>query len=298
MILVTTPTGNTGSALVRTLVEAGHPVRVLVRDPAKLPVDLQGRIAIAQGSMLDADAFARALEGCEAMYVCIPQADDATDVMAHYASFAHVAVEAAKRSGTPRIVYLSGAGKASPLAQRAGSATALFHAEDIFADSGLALRALRCPVFYESTLWQMEPIIHAGMMFGLMPGDYHHGQVAARDIAAVAAAWLADTQWNGVQGVGVFGPVDVSQDEVADWIAQAIGKPVRYQQIPRERYVGNLRGFGVSDALANDVATMFEAIADGLFDAESRVAGTTEMMSMPRWIHDVFVPAFANPREY
>ena len=298
MILVTTPTGNSGSMVLRQLVEAGHSVRALVRNPAKIPANLHDHIGIVQGSMLDVDVFAHALEGCESLYFCIPQADDANDVTEHYATFANTAVQAAKQAGTHRVVYLSGAGKDSPLATHAGSASALFHAEDILAASGLALRALRCPVFYESTLWQIDAIKHAGMLFGLMPGDYRHGEVAVRDIAAAAVACLTDKQWNDVQGIGVFGPVDISQDEIATWVGQAIDKPVRYQQIPRERYVSNLQGFGVSDALSNAVADMFEAIANGLFETEPRTAVNSAATSMPDWIGEVFVPAFANPQQY
>lgn len=291
MILVTTPTGNTGSLLLGQLVAAGEPIRALTRHPAKLSTELRAQIEVVQGSMLDPDVFAQALDGCESLFLCIPQADDAADVMEHYASFAQIAVRAAQQSGTRRVVYLSGAGKDSPLAARAGSASALFCAEDLLAQSGLALRALRCPVFFESTLWQMEPIHHAGMMFGLMPGDYRHGQVAVRDIAAAAADWLTDASWNDVQGVGVFGPTDVSQNEIAAWVGEAIGKPVRYQQVSRERYIGNLTQFGVSDALAIAVADMFEAIANGLFDAEARPP-TATATPMQQWIRDVFVPAF------
>ena len=298
MILVTTPTGNTGSRLLRQLVAAGQPVRALARSPEKIPADLRATTEVVQGSLLDAPALTQALEGCDSMFFCIPQADDATDVMEHYATFAEIAVQAAQNSGTRRVVYLSGAGKDSLLAGQAGSASALFHAEDIIAESGLALRALRCPVFYESTLWQAESIKHAGMMFGLMPGDYRHGQVAVQDIASAAAAWLSDQQWNDVRGVGVFGPVDVSQDEIADWIGQAIKQPVRYQQVSREQYVGNLGNFGVSSALANAVADMFEAIANGLFDAEPRLTHAIPAMSMPAWIDEVFVPAFASERAY
>lgn len=35
MILVTTPTGNTGSVIVQQLVERGQQVRIFVRDPEK-----------------------------------------------------------------------------------------------------------------------------------------------------------------------------------------------------------------------------------------------------------------------
>lgn len=297
MILVTTPTGNTGSLVLQQLVEAGQQTRVLVRNAAKLPTALRTDIEVVEGSMLDPDAFMRAAEDCDSMFFCIPQADDADDVDAHYKQFANAAVQAAKQGGVRRIVYLSGAGKDSPLAEKAGTITGLFHAEDVLTISGISLRVLRCPVFYESTLWQTQAIANAGTMFGLLPADYRHGQVAVRDIARAALSQLMDPTWNDVQSVGVFGPTDISMNEVAESISAAVDSPVRYQQIPRAAYVNNLRNFGVSDALATAVADMFEAIAAGVFDSEPRLADENAL-SFQQWVDEVFVHTFANAQQY
>lgn len=68
-VLVTGGTGFTGSHTVRALVAAGHEVRILVRDPAKLrrvfephgfvPAD------VAVGDMTDSNAVEQALAGCD-----------------------------------------------------------------------------------------------------------------------------------------------------------------------------------------------------------------------------------------
>jgi uncharacterized protein YbjT (DUF2867 family) len=44
MILITTPTGNIGSQLVKQLLAANQPVRVIVRDPAKLPPEVRAKV--------------------------------------------------------------------------------------------------------------------------------------------------------------------------------------------------------------------------------------------------------------
>jgi len=139
MILVTTPTGNSGSLILRQLVEGGHTVRVLARDPNKIPEELRAQIEIVQGSLLDVDALTRALQGCDTAYYCIPQSTTPDDVIRYYEEFATIAVQAIQVAGTQRIVYLSGAGTDSPLRENAGTATGLFHAEDILGKSGAAL---------------------------------------------------------------------------------------------------------------------------------------------------------------
>lgn len=131
-------------------------------------------------------------------------------------------------------------------------------------------------------------------LFGLLSGAYRHGQVAVHDIARTAATLLSDTSWSDVAGVGVFGPADVSLDEIAGWVGEALGAPVRYQQLAPGEEREMLRGFGVSEALVEAVIAIFVAIGAGLFDAEPRPAAAADALAMPQWIEDVFAPAFRN----
>ena len=292
MILVTTPTGNSGSLILRQLVEGGHAVRVLVRDPQKIPEDLRAKIEIAQGSLLDVDEFTKALTGCDTVYYCIPQGVTPTNVMKYYEDFAGVAAEAIRRAGTKRIVYLGGAGKASPYHDNAGTLSGLYRAEDILAESGAAMRALHCPNFYEGLLWQVQAIAKANMFFIAVPGDCKYPEVALRDIANVAVKWLTDPNWTGVEGVGVIGPEDLSSNEVAQLLSDALGRPIYFQQLSREENLNNLLQFGLSDVLANSMADLYEAVAQGLFAAEPRTPETTAPTSMKQWIAEVFVPTY------
>jgi len=290
MILITTPTGNTGSLILRTLAESGQPVRAFARDLQKLPADLRDKIEIAQGSLLNADEFAQALEGCDIVYYCIPQSSTPDDVIRYYEEYATVAVQAMRMAGTRRVVYLSGAGHDSPLAQAAGTATGLFRAEDILAASGLSTMALRCPPFFESLLWQIEAIARAGMFFVAIPGDAKHPQVAVRDIADVAVRWLLDESWQGVNAVGVLGPMNISHNDIAAALTNALGKPIHFVPMSREQNRENLTQHGINEVLADGVGEMFEAIGNGLIDAEPRTPQSTTPTTIRQWIDEVFVP--------
>ncbi|HBG96145.1 MAG TPA: epimerase [Chromatiaceae bacterium] len=58
-------TGGTGLQVVEQALEAGHRIRALVRDPAKLP-EREGLIVI-QGDALDQDAVNRCVQGADAV---------------------------------------------------------------------------------------------------------------------------------------------------------------------------------------------------------------------------------------
>lgn len=64
MILLTGATGYLGSQIARTLLERRAHLRVLVRDPARLPPDAAGKACeVMVGDLRDADALAKAVRG-------------------------------------------------------------------------------------------------------------------------------------------------------------------------------------------------------------------------------------------
>ncbi len=292
MILVTTPTGNTGKLIVKQLVEMGYPVRILARDPEKIPNEIRAHIEILQGSLLDLDILTRALEGCETAYYCIPQSTNPSNLLQYYDDFAQIASQAIKHAGSKRIVYLGGAGKESGI-KTAGAASALFHAEDVLVASGAAVLTLRCPVFFDNLIWQIPPILYTHSWGLPIPGDYKLAQVAAKDIASAAVHWLSDASWHNVRGVGVLGPEDISHDQIAEAVAEAIGKTVRFRQTTRAEHVSILTKEGLSSAIAEGVA----AIAEGLFTTEPRTPETTTPTTIQQWLREDFLPVLQSSHE-
>lgn len=66
-VLVTGGTGFVGQHSVRALLDAGHTVRLLARDPARVPFK---ELEVATGDVTDAAAVAKAVAGCEAVLHC------------------------------------------------------------------------------------------------------------------------------------------------------------------------------------------------------------------------------------
>ncbi len=113
LTLVTGATGYIGGRLVPRLLERGHRVRCLARDPSKLALDpWRDQVEVVQGDVLDPATLVAALEGCDYAYYLIHS-------MGHTADFgqtdrvgAHNFQEAAAAVGLRRIVYLGGLGRA------------------------------------------------------------------------------------------------------------------------------------------------------------------------------------------
>ena len=74
MIVITAPTGQIGGRLLSLLLEAAHgeQLRVVVRDPSRLPEAVRGRVEVVTGSHGDAATAERAFAGADAVFWLVP----------------------------------------------------------------------------------------------------------------------------------------------------------------------------------------------------------------------------------
>ena len=114
-VLVTGATGYIGGRLVPRLVEAGYPVRCLVREPRKLghrPWVNDPRVEVVKGDVSDTACLRSAMQGCRAAYYLVHSMIVAG---AAYRQRDRMLAEgfarAAEASGLERIIYLGGLGE-------------------------------------------------------------------------------------------------------------------------------------------------------------------------------------------
>ena len=111
LVLVTGATGYIGGRLVPALLEAGYPVRCLVRDARRL----QGRpwsdqVEVVEGDALKPETLAPAMEGVWAAYYFIHSLTDTKEYRERDKVVARDFGRAAKAAGIQRIIYLGGLG--------------------------------------------------------------------------------------------------------------------------------------------------------------------------------------------
>jgi uncharacterized protein YbjT (DUF2867 family) len=111
VILVTGATGYVGGRLVPRLLEAGHRVRVLARDPARLAGrPWLRRVEVAKGDVLEPETLRPAMHGVAAAYYLVHSMGDTAEFHERDLSAAANFAAAARLAGVARIVYLGGLG--------------------------------------------------------------------------------------------------------------------------------------------------------------------------------------------
>ncbi|MGI5447277.1 NAD(P)H-binding protein [Streptomyces sp. CA-243310] len=294
MIVITAPTGNIGRSLLSRLLEsapaAGEELRVIVRDPARLPDAVHGRVEVITGSHGDAEVVDRAFEGADAVFWLVPPDASLTPQDA-YSRFSGPAVKALAAHGVGHVVGVSALGRGTPLADRAGLVTASLAMDDLIADSGVAYRSLANPSFFENLLEESDSIRDKGVFVDVVDGDRKAPFVACADIAAVAAGLLLDRSWTGTDSVPVLGPQDLSPNDVARIMSAQLGRPVRYERQPLDELYTNLVGYGLNEAFVQGIVDMKRAKDQGLDAGVVRTPDTSSPTDFEQWCAQTLKPA-------
>lgn len=290
MIVITTPTGDIGRQVLDRVLDSGQAVRVIARDPSRLPERVRARAEVVQGSHGDADAITRALAGADRLFWLVPPPPFSHPGSAerYYLDFTRPACEAIRGLGAG-VVGVSTLGHGYQ--GKAGLLSAALAMDKLMEGTGAAYRALALPFFMENLLRQIQEIREQGTFSMANTADRPLPTVATRDVAAAAAALLLDTSWSGQASVPLTGPDNLTPDDMAEVISGTLGRTVRYRQVPAaDRQAAMLRR-GASEAMAQDMADMTEAQNNGIYDAEPRDPGSATATSFRQWCHDTLKPA-------
>ena len=291
MIVITAPTGLIGRQVLGNMLGSGEPIRVIVRDPSRLPSEVRERVAVVQGSHGDIDVVDLAFAGADAVFWLVPPDPHADSAEVAYVDFTRPACDAFKRYGVQRVVGISALGRGTAAAGHAGLVTASLAMDDLIASSGVSYRALTMPSFMDNLLRQVPAIKDRGVIVAPISGDRKLPTCATRDIAAAAARLLLDESWSGNGHVAVLGPEDLSFTDMAQIMSEVLDQPVRYQQIPAQALKDRLTGAGMSDAMAQATVDMMVAKDQGLDNAEPRTPQSTTPTSFRQWCLEVLKPA-------
>jgi uncharacterized protein YbjT (DUF2867 family) len=289
MLVITSPTGQIGRQVLDRVLDHSEPIRVIARDPDRLPTRVRKRVDVVQGSHGDPDVVDYAFAGANAVFWLVPPDSQAAGPEVAYLDFTLPACDSFKNQQVERVVGISALGRG--VIDNAGYVSASLAMDDLIASTGVSYRALTMPSFMDNLLWQVEPIKNQGAFFSPISADRKMPTCATRDIAATAATLLLDNSWNGVGSVPVLGPEDLSLNEMAQIMSEVLGRSIDYQRIPFDAYKAQFTDRGMSEGMAQGMVDMMAAKNAGLDNAEPRTAQASTPTSFRQWCQDVLKPA-------
>ena len=229
-ILVTGATGNTGRAIVDALADRGAPVRAMVRTEADRG-RVRAGVEVVVADFDEAAAIEAALDGAERAYLVTPSSERAEEQQKRFADLA-------AKAGTRHLVVLSqlGSEEHSPVRFLRYHAAVERHIRDL----GIGYTFLRPNLYFQGLLMFTGSISAEGKFFAPI-GDAAVSAVDVRDIAAVAAAALTEAGHEGATYT-LTGPEAITHAQIAAALTAALGRTVRFIDVPPEAFADGIRG--------------------------------------------------------
>lgn len=251
VILVTGATGNVGPHVVRQLVEAGADVRALLLDGDPGAADLPDGVDIVRGDLSDPDSLDGCLDDVGAVLVMWPfftlNVDTAPAVLDKIKKHAR------------RIVFISSIGVHLGIEAKDDNCHA--YLEGLIEATGLEWTFLRTTGFAANAMLSWRHQIRADGVVRSPHGAAARSPIHVADVAAVAVRALTTDGHAGARYV-VTGPQALTQVEQLDMIGDAIGRRLRWEDVPPEDALGQMVASGWPPAYAEGALDYFAMLVE------------------------------------
>lgn len=233
-IAVAGGTGALGRRVVDRALLAGHTVRLLTRDTARIPAELRGRVAAVVGDARARDVADELVRGAEVVFSCAGasvmmergrgwRGYGAVDTPLNTAL-----VDAAVAAGRPRFVYVSVFH--TPAMRRLAYVDAHERVVERIAASGLPFGIVRPTGFYSAVTTSYLGLARQGALPEIGDGSARTNPIGDDDLAAICAGAIDADERALVIDAG--GPDVVTRHAIAELAFAAAGVRPRYRRVP------------------------------------------------------------------
>jgi uncharacterized protein YbjT (DUF2867 family) len=222
-VLVTGATGFVGGHLVPALVDAGHEVTALSRDPTGY--DPPAGVSVRGGDLLDPDSLDGVFEGIDAAYYLVHSMHAGEDFEERDRRAARNFATAASEAGVDRVVYLGGLGEESgSLSPHLRSRREV---EEVLAGGDYDLTTLRAAVIVGAGSASFRMVVQLVKRLPVMVTPRWVGNecqpIAISDVVAYLVGVLDAPETAG-ETYGIGGPDVLTYSEMLRATARAMGR--------------------------------------------------------------------------
>jgi uncharacterized protein YbjT (DUF2867 family) len=266
-ILVTGAAGDIGAIgrnLTGMLLAKGHRVRALVRREDDRSESLRRLGAeVVQGDLTDLASMHRVIDGTARIYFGMSVSPAYLEATVNTAAVArHHGVEAFVNMSQMTVTQMS-------ITETTDSPQHKLHwlAEQALAWSGLPIVTVRPTVFLESFFLRLAAAgIRDRDELALPLGSSRTSPVSAVDVAHAVSVILDDPRPHIGRIYNLTGFESADLDHYARVFSGALGRPIRYRNVPLSGWIDGLRDAGVPIHLVSHLAAMADLHAQGRYD--------------------------------
>ncbi|MFK0332365.1 NmrA family NAD(P)-binding protein [Rhizobium sp. NPDC090275] len=246
MFAITGVTGQVGGIVATQLLQAGLPVRAILRNAEKGKAWREKGAELALAEMTDADALTAAFTGAEGVFLLIPPTFDPTSGFPEVRAVIAALKTALLRARPERVVCLSTIGAQ---AEELNLLSQLGLVEQELSTLPLPIAFLRAAWFMENAAWDVAAAREAGVIASfLQPLDQAYPMVSVADVGERAASLLRES-WSGKRIVELQGPAKVTPADIAAAFSKVLGKPVGAEIVARESWEALFKGQGMRNPM-------------------------------------------------
>ena len=266
-ILVTGAAGAVGAIgrnVTEFLLASGHKVRALVRREDERAENLRQLGAeVVQGDLADLASMHRAIEGCRRIYFGMSVSAAYLEATINTAAVAcHHGVEAFVNMSQMTVTQMS-------ISETTNSPQHRLHwlAEQALAWSGLPVVTVRPTVFLEGFFMLLTAAgVRGSDALALPMGSGKTSPISSVDVARAVTAILEDPAPHIGQTYNLTGSESADLDHFADVFSEALGRPIRYRDLPLAPWSEGLRQAKFPEHLVGHLSTMAELTQQGRYD--------------------------------
>jgi len=266
-ILVTGAAGDIGAIgrhLTAMLLAKRHKVRALVRREDERSEGLRQLGAeVVQGDLTDLASMHRAVEGCARIYFGMSVSAAYLEATVNVATVArHHGIKAFVNMSQMTVTQMS-------ITETTPSPQHKLHwlAEQALAWSGLPVVTVWPTVFLESFFLHLAAAgVRDNDELALPLGDSKTSPISAVDVACAVSAILDDPTSHIGHVYNLTGFESADLNHYARVFSTALGRTIRYRNVPLSGWIDTLREFGMPTHLVNHLAVMAELHAQGEYD--------------------------------
>lgn len=264
MILITGANGQTGHAIIKTLIKKGQKIRALVHKADQIPeIKSLGVIEVSVGDMMDQIVVNSAFTGIsEAYHICSALNPNEVDI-------GRVIIEAARSSKINHFVYHS---VLHSVLQEMPHHQKKLKVEELVIDSGLPYTIIQPSVFMQNILESWNVLYDKGIFRQkfFTNSETRMCLLDLEDLAEVVSIVLMDKSYIGAT-YELCGPENLSLSDMVGVLEKQLGRKVLVETPTDELMAHNMKINGSDDYRINTLLRMFHHYNEHGFVGNSKV---------------------------